>query len=153
MLNRMSDSRQPDSAQPPVPPYAHIPQQGQGGYPGQAGPPAGQTAVNTPGRLGFILGVVGLGVGLLTTAIVQVIIRSPGSLGMDFGYAIIGVVNGAGAFIALAASLAALILGIIGLRKAGAPHAQAGIATGLGISGVVGGIFTFLLTVAAPLFY
>lgn len=113
--------------------------------------PATATATNTPGRIGFIVGLVGLGIGLLSSAIVQIIIRSPLSA-MDFNYAIINIINGFGSFLALAASLVALILGIVGLRKAGFPHAQAGIATGLGIAGVTGGVFTLILVVT-PIFY
>ncbi|HCS60832.1 MAG TPA: hypothetical protein DIW46_05440 [Microbacterium sp.] len=159
MLNGMSDPQQP-----PLPPYAsNVPQPAQhgGGYPAQpaqhpqqapyasASPsPAGGT--NTAGRIGFFIGLGGLVVGLLTSTIVQVLIRSFSS---GFDYSMVSVVSGFGSFLAFIASVCALVFGLIGIRKVGAPHAQAGIATGLGIAGVVSGIFSFLLTVTAGFFY
>jgi len=158
MLNGMTDPQQPH-----LPPYAsNAPQPS--GYPAQAAPAAQQqpyyapaapiaaSATNAAGRIGFILGLVGLGVGLLTSAIVQIVLRSPISA-VGFDYAMITLINGAGSLLAFIAAVAALVFGLIGIRKVGAPHAQAGIATGLGLAGVVGGMFTFLLTAASPLFY
>lgn len=111
--------------QPNIPPYA---------------------STNAVGRAGLILGVAALGASLITSVAVQFMVRSN-------GYAMISVVSGIGSFLALIAAAAALVLGIIGLRKVGFPHGEAGIATGLGIAGVVGGVFSFLLNFMASLSY
>ncbi|KDA06921.1 hypothetical protein DC31_07435 [Microbacterium sp. CH12i] len=150
----MSDPQQPHlppfvshpGQQPPQPNYQAPaqPQAPQGYYspPAQTGP--GNT--NTPGKIGLIIGLVSLGLGLLMNVIVQMLVRS-------VGYSMVSVVGGVGTFLVFAASAAALILGIIGLRKAGVPQAQAGIATGLGFAGVVGAIFNVLFSLTASLYY
>jgi len=119
------------------------PQYGQPQYsPAASGP----SDSNTPGRIGFIVGLIGLAVGLLSSVIIQIMIRSA-------DYQLIGLVSGALAVITFFASLAALIFGIIGLRRPGAPHGLAGIATGLGGAGVVGAGFTFILNAISSVFY
>lgn len=138
MLNHMTDPQQT-----PPPPYAAVrPQQ-----PAYAPTPNAHApgATNPAGKIGFIIGLVSLVVSLLTSVIVQVMIRTN-------SYMVISTVSAIGSLIAFAASLAALILGIVGLRKPGLPHGLAGIATGLGIAGVVSGVFTFLLNTVHTLF-
>jgi hypothetical protein len=170
MLGAMSDPQQP-----PVPPYPSAPQppasgghppygvpqqqptqpysaQPQGyaptGYPAQPGyPAAGASGTgNPPGRIGFIVGLIGLALGLVFSIASQAMIRT-GS------YEAIGLVGGLGNILSLLAAVAALILGIVGLRRPGAPHGQAGIAVGLGIAGTVSGIFGVLIGALTSLLY
>ncbi|GGD64883.1 hypothetical protein [Microbacterium murale] len=132
-------------AQPPQysqPQYAQ-PQYGQPAYASAA---SGRADTNTPGRIGFIVGLVGLAFSLLTNVIIQIMIRSA-------GYQLIGLVSGALSVITFLAALTALILGIIGLRRAGEPHGLAGIATGLGGAGVVGAGFSFILNAVSSFLY
>ncbi len=140
MLSRMSDPQQPARNQHQVPPY--ISQQSQTGYPGQ---PARQPTTGNPaGRAGLIIGLIGLTVGVVTNLIVQMMIRTD-------GYMIISLISGVGALLGFVLALAALILGIIGLRRPDAPHGTAGIATGLGIAGVVGIALNYLFSLIGSL--
>ncbi|WP_426187346.1 hypothetical protein [Microbacterium sp. TWP3-1-2b2] len=162
-----------DPQQPQVPPYAsNAPQPPQAGYPTQQTPspapaPTAQhhyqggapqpqyaqpqyaqpayastaarpTDSNTPGKIGFIIGLVGLGLGLLQNVIVQIMIRSQ-------AYDLINLISGVLSVIVFLAAAAALAFGIIGLKRVGAPHALAGIATGLGGAGVIGTGFSFII--------
>lgn len=139
---------QPHQAQPQYtqPQYAQA-QYGQTQYaqPGHAGA-SSPASSNAPGRIGFIIGLIGLAVGLLSNVIVQIMIRSA-------DYALIGLVSGGFSVVAFLASLAALIFGIVGLRRVGAPHGLAGIATGLGGAGVIGAGFAFILNAVSSIFY
>lgn len=166
-----------DPQQPQVPPYASgAGQPPQPGFPAQPAPqpyyqgqapqaPQGYaqpgqhyaqpsyptrtptpTDSNTPGKIGFILGLVGLGIGLLLSVIIQIMIRSD-------GYEMISVVSGVLSVLIFLADAAALAFGIIGLKRVGAPHALAGIATGLGIAGIVTAGFSFILTALSSLLY
>jgi hypothetical protein len=161
-----SNAPQPPQAQPPAgyPPQPTAQHYYQGGAPQQqyaqpqpqlqpqyAQPAyspaaAGTAGSNTPGRIGFIIGLVGLGFSLLTNVIIQVMIRSA-------GYQLIGLVSGALSVITFLAALTALIFGIVGLRRVGAPHGLAGIATGLGGAGVVGAGFSFILNTISSFLY
>ncbi|WP_460781238.1 hypothetical protein [Microbacterium shaanxiense] len=119
--------------------------QAQYAQPGHAGA-SSPSSSNAPGRIGFIIGLIGLAVGLLSNVIVQIMIRSA-------DYALIGLVSGGFSVVAFLASLAALIFGIVGLRRVGAPHGLAGIATGLGGAGVIGAGFAFILNAVSSIFY
>lgn len=168
MLNGMSDPQQP-----PVPPYAS--NTGQPSYPPQASPPAQQhyqgqnpqpplnpaqaypgpaysppaattsTDANLPGKIGFIIGLISLGLSILSNVIFQIMIRAD-------GYALLNLVSSIFSVIIFLASAAALVFGIIGLRRVGAPHGLAGIATGLGGSVVVGLGFNFILNAVSGIF-
>lgn len=116
---------------------------GQPAYPSAARGPSG---ANTPGRIGFVIGLVGLFLGLLSSVIIQIMIRTS-------DYQLISLISGAFAVITFLAALAALIFGIVGLRRPGAPHGLAGIATGLGGAGVVGAGFSFILTAFSAVLY
>jgi hypothetical protein len=166
MLNRMSEPQQP-----PVPPYAsNAPQPPQPGYPvdqapnhqqyyqGQApqgyaqpGYPANQTGANSPsdsnapGKVGFILGLVAVGLQVLLSVIIQIMIRSQ-------GYDLISLVSGVVAVIIFLAGVGALVFGLIGLKRAGS-KTFAGIATGLGIAVVVSAGFNFILNAISSLLY
>ncbi|WP_460782954.1 hypothetical protein [Microbacterium tumbae] len=113
------------------------------GYPAAAAP-AGPG--NPPGRIGFIIGLAGLVVGLLFSIVSQVTLYSG-------AYESVGIISGIGGILTLLTAIAALVLGIIGLRRRGAPLAQAGIATGLGIAGVASGVFSFLISSMSAIFY
>ncbi|MGO2747599.1 hypothetical protein [Microbacterium sp.] len=138
----MSDPQQPAQNPHHLPPY--ISQQPQGGYPAQqpqAGYPAQDPAPRTgnpAGRIGLILGIVALGINVVTSIVFQIMIRTD-------GYRLYGLINGVGAFLAFAAGLAALICGFVGLRRSGTPQAAAGIAAGIGIAVVAGTAFSFMI--------
>lgn len=94
----------------------------------------------------MIIGIVGLVVNVLTTVFIQMAVRS-------LGYQIVTITAGVVGLLGFFAALAALILGLVGLKRIGAPHGQAGIAVGLGIAGVTGGVVSFLISILAPAFY
>ena len=94
----------------------------------------------------MIIGIIGLAIGLLMTVFVQVGVRT-------LGYEFVMIVAGAVGLFGFIAAVAALILGLFGLKRSGAPHGQAGIAVGLGISGATSGVVTFLISMRAPVFY
>lgn len=111
-----------------------------------AAPAAGGT--NTPGRVGFFLGIGGLALGIILNFIATLILRS--STGTSFGA--YSAITSIGGILTLLLAIAALVFGIIGLKRP-APHGQAGIATGLGIAGVASGLYTFMFTILGGLFY
>ncbi|MGO2931697.1 hypothetical protein [Microbacterium sp.] len=147
----MSD--QQPTGTPPVPPYAaqqppysqQTPQQrphqnaAQGyvlnGQPPQATQPTSN--INPVGRAGLILGLIAIAIAVVNNIVLQVLIASSAYSGYSFS-----LVSGVGTFLTFAAALAALILGLIGIRRVGAPHAAAGIAVGIGIAQVVGIAFS-----------
>jgi len=130
-------------AQPAQPGQQNAPYAGQQPYGGQpyyspSTAPSGSGSGNTAGKIGFIVGLVSLGLSLLITLIMQFLYRSD-------GWQAAQILNGANLFISLIGSAAALVLGIIGLRRRGAPHGMAGIAVGLGIAGVAGALVSMLI--------
>ncbi len=162
-----------DPQQPQVPPYA--PQMPPQGFPDQphhpAQPPSAQHAAprqpaqgyvlngqsiqsapsgaNPAGRTGLILGFVALAISLVTSILVQVLIRAA-----DYSmFGAYSVVNGIGSLLALGAAVAALILGLIGIRRVGAPHAAAGVAVGIGIAQIISILFGWLSTVVGSFLY
>lgn len=154
MLIGMSDPQQP-----PLPPYgSNEPQPAQpAGYPTQpaaasqqphaqpvyAQPayspsaPTSPTDSNPMGRIGLIFGIVSVGLQVLLNVMIQIMIRSN-------GYQIISVISGVFSVIIFLAGVGALVFGILGIKRVGAPHAVAGIATGLGIAIVVGAGMNFV---------
>ncbi|GEK85744.1 hypothetical protein [Microbacterium aerolatum] len=163
----MSDPQQHPGNPHQIPPYVSQPQSGQpqpphsshqqyaqqhatqgyilNGQSTQITQPAG-TATNTAGRAGLIVGLIGLAIGIFSNLVVQALIRTS-------GYGALSMFSGVGSLLAFAAALAALILGLIGLRNPSAPHGAAGIATGLGIAGVVNILFGFIVSTAGAFFY
>lgn len=167
-----------DPQQPQVPPYA--PQMPPQGFPDQPHRPAhpaqspsaqhaaprqpaqgyvlnGQSIQSAPsgsnanpaGRTGLILGFVALAISLVTSILVQVTIRAA-----DYSmFGAYSVVNGIGSLLALGAAVAALILGLIGIRRVGAPHAAAGVAVGIGIAQIISILFGWLSTVVGSFLY
>lgn len=135
------------AAQAPRAPYAQSPYAAPAyAQPAYASTASGPTLSNAPGRIGFIIGLVGLGIGVLMNIAIRIMIRSD-------GYQLISLVNGALSVIVFLAAVAALVFGVIGLRRAGAPHGLAGIATGLGIVGVVNGGINFILYMLDAILY
>ncbi len=163
----MSDPQQHPGIPHQIPPYVSQPQSGQpqpphsshqqyaqqhatqgyilNGQSAQPGQPL-TTNTNTAGRAGLIVGLIGLAIGIFANLIVQALIRTS-------GYGALSMFSGVGSLLAFAAALAALILGLIGLRNPSAPHGAAGIATGLGIAGVVNILFGFIVSTAGAFFY
>ncbi|WP_460796066.1 hypothetical protein [Microbacterium sp. GXF0217] len=159
----MSDPHQPQ--QPQVPPYAQPQQPASGPFAAQPTYPAGQHAqpqgyqlnassvqagypaqpgtghANPPGRLGFIFGLVAVGLGLISTLANTVLIYSY----YGNGYAMIEVANWLGTLLVLAVAGLALGFGIAGLRRPSAPHGRAGIAVGIGIAVIVGALGSILI--------
>lgn len=149
MLGGMSVPQQPAQNPPQLPPYAsQPPQTGYPGQPPQMGYPGQQPAtnVNAAGKAGLILGIAALGANIITSIVFQFMIRGD-------AYQLYGVVNGVGSLLAFAAALAALVLGLIGLRRHDAPKGIAGIATGIGLAVVVGIVFGFLVNAVGSLMY
>lgn len=157
----MSDPQQ-FSNQHRVPPYVSQQPQRHGSQPQQqphasqgyvlngqsSGPAAPNTGAptNSTGRAGLIIGLVAIALSIATTVAVQVAIRSD-------GYMLVSFVSGIGSLLAFASGLAALILGLIGLRRPGLPHAAAGIATGIGIAQVVGIASSYLINTFGALLH
>lgn len=133
MLNCMSDPRQPSHPQHQVPPYIS-----------QSSP--APTNTNPAGRAGLIIGLVGLAIGVLVNVFVQVLIRTG-------GFTVASIFSTLGSLLAFAAALTALILGLVGLKRIGAPHGAAGIAAGLGIAGVVTILFSLIISAMDWLLY
>jgi len=108
-----------------------------------AAPAAG---TNTPGRVGFFLGLGGLALGLLINFIGTLFLRTMSGFGV---YSTLTSITGILTFLI---AIGALVFGIIGLKRP-APHGQAGIAVGLGIAGVASGLYSFMYMIFSPLFY
>ena len=107
-------------------------------------------AVNQPGRIAFIAGIVaaalGLGLQLVGTFIPVLFDNglTPGAIGVIFG-----AVN----FVHAVISAVALVFGVIGVRKPGVPHAAAGVGLGIGIVGVASAVIgyaAFVLPLISP---
>ena len=145
--------------QPPLPPYAsngHHPAQpsAQPAAPYQQPPAApyqqqtatGEAVDNPLGRIAFILGLVTLGLNVVTTIAFQILIRTTGAM---LGSAISSV----GSLLVLAVGISALVFGLIAIRRPG-PHALAGIGAGVGIAVCVSIVASFLIsTVSSALYF
>lgn len=134
------------SADAPQPAYGYA-AQGQpapGGYP--ATYPAQPGATNTPGRAGMIVGLAALALGIVLNIAVQLLYYTDGWQTGE----ILTLLN---SVVTLGGGIAALVLGLIGLRRKGAPHAAAGIATGLGIAAVVSALYSLLVSFLYQVLY
>lgn len=154
MLSGMSDPQQPAHNPNQVPPYAQQPpyshqtpqqqtpqQNAAQGYVlnGQFPQGAQPTSTTNPvGKAGLILGLIAIAIAVVNNIVLQVLIASSAYS----GYSFYTLVSGVGTFLTFAAALTALILGLIGIRRVGAPHAAAGIAAGIGLAQVVGIAFS-----------
>ncbi|MGO3232986.1 MAG: hypothetical protein ACTIKT_05900 [Microbacterium sp.] len=141
----MSDPQQPAHNPNQVPPYAQpqqqTPQQNAAqGYVLNGQFPQGTqptSTTNPVGKAGLILGLIAIAIAVVNNIVLQVLIASSAYSGYSFS-----LVSGVGTFLTFAAALTALILGLIGIRRVGAPHAAAGIAAGIGLAQVVGIAFS-----------
>lgn len=152
----------PQPAQRPQPaqyPGQQQPGQQQPGqqYPGQqysAQPhPGSQHPAPTPstsgaslGRVAFIVGLVTLGIELLRILSFPFLLR-----GVYDSFAI-GLVSSVGSGIVLIAAVAAIVLGVIAVRRADRPI-LAGIAVGIGASALAGILISWLADVFFSLTY
>lgn len=159
----MSEPQPP--AQPtgtPVPPPAGHRQPGPPPFP--ATPPASSVAgtqapydqapasgasalsgTNPLGRVAFILALAVLAIGVFISLSFPVLLR-----GWDL--TMVGVVSGIGNGLVLLVAIAALILGLISVRRAG-PPVLAGIAIGISASAIVGILFSWLSGLTFALIY
>ncbi|WP_300266627.1 hypothetical protein [Microbacterium sp.] len=139
---------QPAQQQPPQyapqqqaqPAYAHPAQPTPGGY-GQPSytpaPTPSQTGANPMGKIGFILGLVSIGVQVLLNLIIQIMIRSD-------GYQLISLFSNIFSIVIFLTGVGGLVFGLIGIKRPGAPHALSGIAAGIGITIVIGAGMNFI---------
>lgn len=133
------------TGQPGQPPYATgVPAIPPAGYPLGTHPAqptyAASTAApatNGPGRIGFVIGLISLAVGLFSSVIVQ-------SMYLMGAWDTAPIINGLSLFLTFAGSVLALVFGLIALRRQGVAHGQAGIAVGLGIAGVAAALMSVL---------
>lgn len=122
-----------DPQQQPAQPQGYPPQQ----YPQpqysqpQQYPQSPAQSGGSLGRVAFIVSLVSLAIGLLVTLSFPLLARSVAD------YSLIGVVSAIGNAIVLIASVAALILGLIAMRRTG-QQILAGIAIGIGASAIIG---------------
>lgn len=136
--------------QPPLPPYAangNHPVQPpvQPAAPYQQQPAPGDAIENPLGRIAFILGLVALGLNVLTNAGVQILVRTTGAM-------VGSAVSTVGSLLVLAAGICALIFGLIAIKRPG-PRALAGIGAGIGIAVCVGVVTSFLIALAFTAMY
>ncbi|MFB7249708.1 hypothetical protein [Microbacterium sp. NPDC056234] len=155
-----------DPQQPQVPPYAQPQPPASGRYPGQpahyaqsqgyvlngnsAQPgypsPTPAAHANPPGRIGFIFGLIGIAVGLISSLATNVLVYSG-------GYDTYEVSTLLGTLVILVVAGLALGFGVAGLRRPNAPHGQAGIAVGIGLALLVGTLGSLVINaVGAALF-
>lgn len=108
-----------------------------GAYAPQAGfEPASTAEPRDLGRVGMFVGLIGLGADILFSLISQVLTRS-----LHNTFEIYRVVDGISTFLTFAAAALALIFGLIALRRPFGSRAQAGVAVGLGIAGLVSAFY------------
>lgn len=144
---------QPYPAPQPYPAQQYPGQQ----YPGQSyagqphpGPqypaPTPSTSGASLGRVAFIVGLVTLGIELLRILSFPFLLR-----GVYDSFAI-GLVSSVGSGIVLIAAVAAIVLGVIAVRRADRPI-LAGIAVGIGASALAGILISWLADVFFSLTY
>jgi hypothetical protein len=99
-------------------------------------------AVNRPGRIALIAGIVAASFGLVMQAF-GIFIPRILDVGLAPGY--LGLIYGVTNFIHAVISAVALVFGAIGVRRPGLPHAAAGVGLGIGAVGVAAGIFGLVI--------
>lgn len=135
---------QPNHAQPaaqPAQPQAYPAASSASPYPPQApyARPEG-SAENGMARAALIVALITLGIGLLSALAMPLIHMSSG-----FDPIVIQLLSLISGFIALIGGATALVLGIVAARRPGSP-VRAGIAIGIGASGLLGLAFSWLST-------
>ncbi len=98
------------------------------------------------GRIGLIFGLVSIGLEVVMNVIIQVLIRTN-------NYYMINLFSSVVTVIILLVAVGALVFGLIGIKRVGAPHAAAGIATGIGIAVVIGVGVNFVLNALNMAFF
>ena len=106
-------------------------------------PPTRAGAGNPLGRVAFIVALLTLAVGLLIS-----LLRPFMYYAADYSVSGISVLDGLGSVLTLAGAVAALILGLIAVRRP-APHLLAGIAIGIAASHITSIVIGWI----ASLFY
>ncbi|WP_407359080.1 hypothetical protein LTA6_001492 [Microbacterium sp. LTA6] len=136
----------PQPAYPPAPPQPGSPLAGQPQpahptYPTHptygAQPPA--ASGNALGRAAFLIALITFGIGLLGTLAIPLVYT------VGIGTVFVEIITSASGLISVIGYAAALVLGIVALRRP-APHILAGIAIGIAGSGVVGTAVAWIAT-------
>lgn len=147
------------SPQQPIPPHgthsfpgppAQPGQPNQPNQPGQPayaapGAPASPAGTNPLGKVALIIALVTLGLNIVLALATQLLIRTA-------GVAVFQIVNVGGTVLMLIGSIAALVLGVMALRRP-APHAIAGIAVGIAIAGIATTLLTVLTVLSNWMLY
>ena len=107
------------------------------------------TSVNPAGRVSLILAISVVIVGLIQQALSYFLPLLFSNLAM--GYSTLGVAFAGISLVVGVLSAVALITGIIGLRRVGAPKAAAGAGTAIGASSLLSVLVGFVLQVVASL--
>ena len=107
-------------------------------YPAAPGPRPG--AGNGLGRIAFIVAVITLAITLLMSLMLPFVYRA-----VDFGGGFLSLYNSAMGLVSLVGSVAALILGLMAIRRPGSPL-LAGIAVGIAGSSILGTIISWMST-------
>lgn len=136
---------QPGPAQPgPAQPGYAQPVYAQPGQPQPVYPAYGAQSAASPGnalgRIAFIVAAITFGIGLLGTLSIPFLYATIG-----YDPMIVGFATGGTNLITLIGFAAALILGIVALRRP-APHVLAAIAVGIAGSGVIGTVVAWIST-------
>lgn len=139
-------AQQPDQPQyPPAQPDrlpAGTPYPQQSSY-GQPGGPTARPASNSLGVIAVILGGIPLLFSLIQPVITVLLLRAATNFRIS-AYDSVGALSAVVSGLAFVLGAAAVVVGIIGLRRRGASKALAGVGVGLGIAAVWGGIAGFL---------
>lgn len=140
--------------QHPAPPHPGPQHPGQ--YPGQQSPPQhpgqqyparqGSDAGGSLGRVAFIVALVALAIGLLVTLSFPFITRSL------YDPSAIGAIGAVGNGFVLVASIAALVLGVVAVRRQ-EQRILAGIAIGISSSAIAGILLSWLANLTFALIY
>lgn len=141
------------SPQQPIPPHGTHSFPGQPAQPGPPaqpayaapGAPASPAGTNPLGKVALIIALVTLGLNIVLALATQLLIRTA-------GVAMFQIVNVGGTVLMLIGSIAALVLGVMALRRP-APHAIAGIAVGIAIAGLATTLLTVLTVLSNWMLY
>ncbi|WP_460801071.1 hypothetical protein [Microbacterium sp. GXF6406] len=132
------------AAPAPQPPYAGTPA-GSGYAPVQPTPATNGTDL---GKVGFIIGIAAIAIGFVLTFLTTIIATSGSYISST--YFVISSVN---LYLTFLLGIAALVLGIIGLRRAPSSRALAGIAIGIGVTVIVSRLTSMLMSAISSLYW
>lgn len=117
------------------------------GAPAPGYPSAPTASAGALGRVAFIVALVSLGIGLLVALSFPFLIRA-----VDYSSSLYGAVSAVGNGLVLLIAIAALILGIVAVRRPG-QQVLAGIAIGIAASEILGILVSWLSNLALTLTY